>query len=250
MAKRIVGFERKKRSIIRRLLSNFINGSNSYIVQYLPEFVFSTGLDLQQFRREWIHEHKKNNDSDLIRMLFLLANVDQVIKERVPGDIAEFGVYKGNCAKLLKRFLLDGRQLYLLDTFAEFPISDLTNNEPAKSSAGDFSADLDQVRSFVGTDENIHYIVGYFPDTASRIPPEAKFAFVNLDVDLYQPIKAGLEYFYPRLSRGGMVAIHDYANSPWPGVKNAVDEFLINKPEKLVVIPDRSGTAVFRKTMF
>ena len=44
---------------------------------------------------------------------------------------------------------------------------------------------------------------GYFPDTAEKVSNE-KFALVNLDADLYQPTKAALEFFYPRLSPGAL----------------------------------------------
>ena len=246
MAKRVVGIERKKRSIIRRLLSGFINGSNSYIVQYLPDVIFSAEIDLQRLRSAWIHGHKKNNDADLVRLLFLVSNIRQLLDEGIEGDIAELGVYRGNAARVLHELVPD-RQLYLLDTFSGFSANDLTDNEPTASVTGDFHAGLDEVRAFVGDHPSIHYIPGYFPESAAQLPEDARFAFVNLDVDLYEPIKAGLEYFYPRLAKGGMMAIHDYANSCWPGVKKAVDEFLHDKPERLVVLPDRSGTASFRK---
>ena len=41
--------------------------------------------------------------------------------------------------------------------------------------------------------------------------------------------------------------VHDYSSGAWPGIKQAVDEFLLNKPETLVRIPDKSGTAIFKK---
>ncbi|MDR1267790.1 MAG: TylF/MycF family methyltransferase [Holosporales bacterium] len=50
--------------------------------------------------------------------------------------------------------------------------------------------------------EKLVFRKGYFPDTAASDADE-KFAFVSLDTDLYQPIHAGLEFFYPRLHEGG-----------------------------------------------
>ena len=37
-----------------------------------------------------------------------------------------------------------------------------------------------------------------------------KFAFVSLDTDLYKPTLAGLEFFWPRMSKGGFIFIHDF----------------------------------------
>ena len=246
MPRKLNRIEKKKRSIIRRFFSRFINKSNSYIIQYLPDFIFEKNIDFQLLRSSWIYDHVKNNDSDLVRLLFIIANVNQVIEEGVSGSIAELGVFKGNAAKVLS-WLMSDRKIYLLDTYSGFSENDLTINEPTSSSKGDFNAGVDAVKSFVGGEDRIKYVQGYFPQTANKIPSDEKFCFVNIDVDLYEPIKAGLEYFYPRMNLGGQIIIHDYANSCWPGVKKAVDEFLINKTEKLIIIPDKSGTATFRK---
>jgi O-methyltransferase len=64
-----------------------------------------------------------------------------------------------------------------------------------------------------------------------------------------------LECVYPRLSKDAIVIIDDYCdpqihnvNNILPGVKRATDEFLMNKPEKLVVlIAGNDCHAYFRK---
>jgi len=50
---------------------------------------------------------------------------------------------------------------------------------------------------------------GYFPETAVGMPEE-QYALVSLDADLYQPMYEGLQYFYPRMSPGGYIILHDY----------------------------------------
>ena len=76
---------------------------------------------------------------------------------------------------------------------------------------------------------------------------QRQYAVVHLDCDLYAPIKAGLEFFYDRVSPGGILIVHDYANPCWDGPKRAVDEFMPRIAENLVLIPDKSGTAIIRK---
>jgi hypothetical protein len=65
------------------------------------------------------------------------------------------------------------------------------------------------------------------------------FSFVHLDVDLYQSTLSGLEWFYPRLNRGGVLISHDYTIAK--GVRKAFDEFFIDKPECLIEL---SGSQV------
>jgi O-methyltransferase len=97
-------------------------------------------------------------------------------------------------------------------------------------------------------EDSVVYVKGYFPETVSADISQRRYAIVHLDCDLYGPMKAGLEFFYDRLSPGGIIIIHDYANPCWKGVKQAVDEFQATIPEGVVVIPDKSGTAIIRKS--
>ena len=50
----------------------------------------------------------------------------------------------------------------------------------------------------------------------------AKFSFVHLDVDLYESTKESINFFSPRMIRGGIIVVHDYGCSR--GVRKAVDE--------------------------
>jgi O-methyltransferase len=64
-----------------------------------------------------------------------------------------------------------------------------------------------------------------------------------MDADLYNPTRAGLELFYPLLSPGGVMMVHDY-NHKWPGITRAVDDFAGKIPENLVILPDTNGTVM------
>jgi len=61
----------------------------------------------------------------------------------------------------------------------------------------------------------------------------AQFQFVHLDLDLYRSTLAGLEFFYPRLLPGGVIVSHDYGDLTVPGVRQAFDDFLRDKPERV-----------------
>ena len=73
-----------------------------------------------------------------------------------------------------------------------------------------------------------------------------QYALVNIDADLYNPIKAGLEYFYSRLSPGGVLIVHDY-NPDWEGAMKAVDEFTAGIPETPVPLPDMNTSIMIVK---
>lgn len=81
--------------------------------------------------------------------------------------------------------------------------------------------------------ENCIIKKGFFPDTTLDV--DDKFAFVRIDVDLYTPTKAGIEWFEDRLLPGGIVIIDDYYRESYSGVKAAVDEYMSAHMERKMV---------------
>jgi O-methyltransferase len=156
--------------------------------------------------------------------------------------MAEVGVYRGAMAVLYHHHFPE-KNLHLFDTFEGFPESDLEIAEDVRFR----DTSLEAVSALFPGAENVHLHKGYFPETAAGLESE-KFCFVMLDVDLYAPTKAGMEFFYDRLVPGGYLFAHDYT-SPESNraVSRAVDAFLADKPEGIIEIPDMWGSAVFRK---
>ena len=73
------------------------------------------------------------------------------------------------------------------------------------------------------------------PETAEGI--DDRFAFVNLDMDLYEPTIEGLRFFYPRMSEGGVILIHDYFSEAYPNIEQSVDDFVRELGTRLRKIP-------------
>jgi len=223
-------------------------------VGYLPDrysdnyeqYLQNGGIFRHDTIRKFFKGNQVNNRGDVARFYFLNMVCDQILKEGLHGDIAELGVYKGNTAFVLADLARRiGSTAYLLDTFGGFSPDDLRGID---ASAGLHFSDtsLSSVQKLVGTD-HVRFIQGYFPESASQMKGDLSFCLVHLDCDLYAPFEAALRYFYPRLVTGGFLILHDYANASWKGAEKAVDEFLADKPEKVIPIPDKSGTAVVRK---
>ena len=177
--------------------------------------------------------------ADPVRYASMGLALETIDREQVPGAFAELGVWRGFTSSFIHSQAAH-RPLYLFDTFNGFPGSDGTDERFRDTS-------VDGVRQRIGDCSNVIFRVGRFPETAQGLESEL-FAFVVIDVDKYEPTRAGLEFFYPRISRGGYVFVHDY-NSPESeyGVSRAVREYLKGKPEQVVEIPDVYGSVVFRK---
>lgn len=195
----------------------------------------------------WNHTIKQ--DSDLIDLISeecnsgdLLMSFHEAVNliwatratQEIAGDIAELGTFSGSSAKLiLSCSKSDKRKCYLFDTFNGIP---------------EFTQGIDKVRPGEIVGKSLEYVktkledfihrvqfqVGFFPQTTANLDANVIFSFVNLDADTYLSTKVALDYFYDRLSVGGMILCHDYSSESCPGVKKAVDEFLIGKNEKLI----------------
>jgi O-methyltransferase len=183
---------------------------------------------------------------DMPRFYMFCLVMDLIKKQGIVGNFLELGVSRGNSATLLARWArrLD-RQLYLLDTFEGFSPDDLVGVDQHVS-VQFADASIEGVRAHV-TGGNVHFAKGYFPETVDQLPADARYALVHLDCDLYRPFAAALPYFWPRLSEGGFLVMHDYLSLHWDGTEQAVDEFFSGQRESVVPIPDMAGTVIVRK---
>jgi hypothetical protein len=188
----------------------------------------------------------KDNAADLARFWFFCLTFDQIVKEGLRGDFAELGVYRGHTSSLLAIMARRlGSTAYLLDTFEGFDMADLKGID-AGITMGFADTSIEAVRALVG-ERNVQFISGHFPASAGQLPAGASFCLVHLDCDLYAPMAAALEYFYPRLVPGGFLVVHDYSSLHWDGAERAVHEFFADKAESVVPLPDSAGSAVIRK---
>jgi hypothetical protein len=143
------------------------------------------------------------------------------------GDVAHLGVYKGGSAAVLASLIEKTRKTYhLFDTFEGLPTTSTEDNVNGykEHTEKQMVVRLEDVHNYLKDYSCIKYHKGYFPDTAKPVEDE-KFCFVYLDSDLYQSTKDGLEFFYPRMVKGGVIVVDDYGSRRWAGVKKAVDEF-------------------------
>lgn len=91
--------------------------------------------------------------------------------------------------------------------------------------------------------ENVVIKQGYFPESTQGIE-DCKFCFVNLDMDLYKPMYAGLEFFFDRLNPKGCILLHDYYHENWGGVKEAVGDYERVHDIELLKLPIGDGCSI------
>ena len=179
-----------------------------------------------------------------------LEKIAMILEDKeVSGAVAELGVYRGDFAKVINTVFPE-RKLYLFDTFEGFPEEDMnyeTENNLLLDTVGKLSnTSVEYVMGRMPHPERCVIRKGYFPETAAGLEDE-RYAFVNIDVDLYKPILAGLEYFWPRLAENGYIFVHDYFSIAYAGTKKAIEEFSERFHAGFTPIGDTQSVAFVKK---
>lgn len=186
---------------------------------------------------------------DYIRVCSLESVAEEIRANSVPGSVSELGVYQGDFAKHINTAFRD-RKLYLFDTFEGFSEKDkgIDRDQGFSSASEDFSdTTVELVLKKMKQPANVVIRAGYFPESIQDSDKQESFAFVSIDADLYKPIYDGLQFFYPRLSKGGYIFLHDYNNKDYPGVKEAVRKYCREEGINCFPLVDPCGTAVITK---
>jgi len=159
---------------------------------------------------------------------------------KLEGDVAEVGVYKGSSVKLIKQ--MTNKVVFAFDTFNGIP--EITKFDKKQGGGmfkkGDFNSGLEIITNLQKL--GIKTFKGIFPQETGKFVEKESFCFVHLDVDVYKSTKDCLQFFYPRLVSGGIILSHDYPNSL--GVKKAFDEFFKDKKEVLICLLDQQVLVV------
>ena len=210
---------------------------------------FNLHEEFHKLYKSFISYNKFNNAGDVTRLWSFILNIKQILNEKIDGDFAEVGVWRGNSASVLAYYAASaGRKVYLFDTFEGFDSRDLSGIDNNKQMA--FSdTSLSMVKKVIGEfEKSCVFIKGYFPSSVTEECKVSKYSVVSLDCDLCEPMKEGLEFFYPRMNNGGLFLLHDYSSNHWDGAKKAIDDFCAINNERVVLMPDKSGSAFIRKS--
>ena len=171
----------------------------------------------------------------------------EIFKRAVPvkGSIVECGVHRGfglmtwaKLSAIIEPVNLT-RRIYGFDSFAGFPEVSAKDKPsiPASINKGDLFADSkeeleilvsahDKTR-FLGHIGKVQLIQGDAVQTIPRFVqdnPHLLVSLLFLDFDLYEPTKAALTSFVPRMPKGAIIAFDELDNPLWPGETTAMLE--------------------------
>jgi O-methyltransferase len=159
------------------------------------------------------------------------------------GDFVECGVNRGGYSRAILNYVdlrAVHKTLYLLDTFRGLVDESLTDEERllGRTAGGYDECYADVVRTFAG--QPVEIIRGTIPGTLPLVT-SPKIAYLSIDMNCVQPEIAAIEYFWPRLVRGGVVVHDDYAMPAFVQQKRALDAFAERNRVRVLTLPTGQG---------
>jgi len=172
--------------------------------------------------------------------------VEQAIKNDVPGDLIETGVWRGGVSILMravvKAYGVNGRTVWVADSFAGLPPPNVEQYPQDKDipyhTFNELVVSLEQVKHnfelYDLLDEQVRFLKGWFKDTLATAPIDS-LAVMRLDGDMYESTMDALSALYPKLSDGGFVIIDDYGGLP--ACRQAVHDYRERKGITEEIVP-------------
>jgi O-methyltransferase len=170
----------------------------------------------------------------MVRLSCIQECAETALREGVPGDFLEAGVWRGGAVILmravLKAYGVEDRTVWAADSFRGLPrpdASSFTQDQTVDLSGFDeLAVSVEQVKANFARygllDDQVRFLEGWFKDTLPEAPVD-RLAVLRLDGDYYESTIQILESLYQKVSPGGFVIVDDYLHLE--ACKQAVDDF-------------------------
>jgi hypothetical protein len=213
---------------MRKRLFSFVLYKAPFVHRFLESLLY-------RFQLRLLHFYEDDATCMLIRSVYrerrilvqpfeaLLVYRLAAMRSRSPGAMAELGVAGGGTAKLICSAAGD-KHFFGFDTFTGLPTPQNKDRHWGVRFFREhqFAVDEESVRKYLAPFSNVLLLRGVFPESAKDVQDET-FGFVHLDADLYESTREGLRFFWPKMTSGGVILIHD---AHVEGVQLAITEFI------------------------
>lgn len=204
-----------------------LSAGNEEDNEQLKYTVFRTG-----YRGEVIslYDHSKNFSARTAAIRKLAWRLEEL---GVPGAAADLGAGYGDISWQINA-LMPNRKIYLFESFAGYNEKDIQKKK-------------ERLLGRMPYPEQAEIRQGKFPQTAFELEDEM-YAFVYIDTGLYSPTFSGIQYFFPRLNKGGVIVLSGYENGKNNDVKQAVADLEAQYGAFLITpLCDPEGTVIIMR---
>jgi O-methyltransferase len=193
---------------------------------------------------DWYDPDRARSSFRSLDRRFTLAQLVQLARV-VPGDSAECGVHEGRGSELICRGLAGlGKTHHAFDSWEG--LSAPSGRDGPYWREGDLAADQAAAERRLAA-WDVRFWKGWVPSRFAEVA-DRRFAFVHLDLDLYQPTADSIEFFHPRTMPGGVIVCDDYGLDACPGARDAFASFFASKPEPVVELSTGQAFVIVQAT--
>lgn len=170
----------------------------------------------------------------------------------IEGDFVECGVNYGLLSRTMAAYIdlasHPDRTLWLYDTFQGIPAAQMSARE-AKGlgtwhNRNNYTEDvLPIARHRFAPFPNARLVPGMVPDTLHEVAP-ARVAWLHIDMNITLPEIAAAEFFWDRLSPGGVIILDDYAYAGHEEQMLAFQDFAAARGALVLPLPTGQGLIV------
>lgn len=154
----------------------------------------------------------------------IIKNLKKTLK--VEGDVVELGCNVGTTSVYIQEALKGtGKKFHVYDSFEGIPEPEAIDETDFYKGAAKTDRDVFENNFKTLGIELPEIHVGWFKDL--EYPEKISFAF--FDGDMYSSIMDSFKKVYPKMSKGGIIIVHDYGWDRTKGVEKACDDFLGKK---------------------
>jgi hypothetical protein len=169
---------------------------------------------------------------------------------KLEGDFVECGVYKGfmmSAAMTYTDWNSKNRKAYLFDTYDGID-ADLLNEEEKEIGREEQFKEMYQdvyksVKKNFKEFSDVTLVKGSVPSTLDNVEIKS-VAFLALDMNNTVPEVAALEYFWPRMKKGAICLMDDYAYAGYLPQKKALDEVAKKFGAEIASLPTGQGLLI------
>jgi len=218
-----------------------VNGWRRVVFEPLQSLLRQVRLEVVKIEPDRIGERQEGRDwpleaetmVGLKRLENLQDCVTSVIRNGVPGDLIETGVWRGGSSifmrAVLKAYGECSRKVWLADSFrglpqpdpARYPVDQGDTLWTYKELAISLEEVKDNFSRYGLLDDQVAFLPGWFRDTLPGAPIN-QLAVLRLDGDLYESTMDALTALYHKVSPGGFVIVDDFG---LPTCRAAIEDF-------------------------
>ncbi|MDP2705008.1 MAG: TylF/MycF/NovP-related O-methyltransferase [bacterium] len=166
--------------------------------------------------------------------------------KNIPGDFIDCGVNTGFCPRSLMHYIgfkKLNKRYFLLDTFSGLDPKYSTEKELIGNKFYSTQTGLYEKVKKTFSGFNVSIIKGSVPDTLSQVKTPA-ICFLHLDMNAAAPELAALDFFWEKISKGGIVLFDDYGFKEHADQKKTQDVWAKKHNVEILSLPTGQGLLI------